>query len=66
MWKIIRNSFHCKECGMDVESRSQHDFQTCECGNFTDGGHWYVRQGGKPEDMENTSIYEEEQCSNQT
>ncbi len=52
-WK--RNAFRCKKCGMVVESKSVHDFQSCKCGNFTDGGLEYVRRGGKIEDMEDLS-----------
>lgn len=53
--KIMRNAFRCRKCGMIVESKSVHDFQTCKCGNFTDGGLDYVRRGGNIEDMEDLS-----------
>lgn len=55
MERIIRNAFKCKKCGEIVESASVHDFQSCSCGNFTDGGHEYIRRGGKLEDIEDMS-----------
>lgn len=55
---IGRNAFKCKKCGMIVEPKSRHDFQTCKCGNFIDGGSDYIRMGGNLEDME--EITEEE------
>lgn len=57
--KIERNAFKCKKCGMIVESKSRHDFQTCKCGNFTDGGLDYVHRGGNLEDMEDLTEEEE-------
>lgn len=53
--KIKHNAFHCKKCGMIVESKSVHDFQSCKCGNFTDGGLEYIRRGGNLDDMEDLS-----------
>lgn len=53
---IKRNAFKCKKCGEVVESKTVHDLQTCKCGNFTNGGHEYVRRGGNIDDMEDISI----------
>ena len=54
---IIRNSAHCNRCGAEIESRSRHDFQQCQCGAiFVDGGHDYLRRGGNKEDLVDTSI----------
>ena len=55
MGNIKRNAFRCKKCGMVVESKSVHDYQTCKCGNSTDGGLDYIIRGGKIEDMEDLS-----------
>lgn len=60
MKKIIRNAFKCKKCGKTVESKSVHDFATCECGNSTDGGAEYIIRGGNFEDMEDLSEFKEE------
>ena len=59
--KILRNAFRCKKCGMVVESKSVHDFQECRCGNFTDGGHEYIRRGGNFDAMEDLSKYEDKE-----
>lgn len=61
MSKIKRNAFRCKQCGLVVESKTVHDFQECRCGNFTDGGHEYIRRGGDFDAMEDLSEYEEEE-----
>lgn len=57
--KIIKNAFRCKKCGEIVESKSVHHFAQCSCGNFTDGGHEYIRRGGNLEDMEDLVEYGE-------
>lgn len=59
MKKIIKNAFKCKKCGMVVESKTRHDFATCKCGNYTDGGHDYIRRGGNLDDIEDVSEYKE-------
>ena len=43
--RIIHNRARCKKCGLVVESKSRHDFQSCPCGVFRDGGHEYIRGG---------------------
>lgn len=45
---IIVNAVKCLECGAILESRSVHDFRSCDCPNqtFVDGGHYYRRVGG--------------------
>ena len=65
MKKILRNAIRCKKCGDIIESKSQHDFQTCACGAVSvDGGHFYLRrvfkQGGLGEDYDELSEWEEE------
>lgn len=54
---IIRNRIKCKKCGDVIESNSQHDFKLCSCESiFVDGGHEYLRWGGKFEDIEDMSV----------
>lgn len=62
MGRIIRNAAKCLDCGITVESRTRHDFQSCGCGNlFVDGGKAYLRMGVKyPEKVEDLSIVEED------
>ena len=46
MDKILVNKVRCKKCGDVIESKSTHDFQSCECGAiFIDGGKEYQRYG---------------------
>jgi hypothetical protein len=32
---IIKNRAFCKLCRVEVESKTVHDFVSCECGNLT-------------------------------
>lgn len=41
-----RNRALCIGCMTVLESKHRHDFQACECDNFIDGGHDYIRIGG--------------------
>lgn len=41
---VIRNKIKCNKCGKELESKSVHDFQMCECGTAADGGHEYLRR----------------------
>ena len=53
--KLVRNRAKCLKCGDIIESRHQHDFVRCSCGNlFIDGGTGYfTRVGiGEPGTME--------------
>lgn len=45
MAKLIRNAVRCKNCSTVLESKHRHDFQSCKCGVFTDGGLAYQRAG---------------------
>lgn len=54
---IIRNEFFCRKCEQSVVSKYRHDFATCACGNFTDGGRDYIRRGGNMADILDTSVY---------
>lgn len=46
---IIYNQITCLECNTVLVSEHRHDYKTCSCPNETmiDGGHEYVRYGGK-------------------
>lgn len=55
---ILRNAIRCKKCGDVIESKFVHDFQQCSCGScFVDGGHEYLRIGGRSEDIEMLTEY---------
>lgn len=59
--KIIRNSLKCKNCGEHIESKHRHDYVLCKCGSCAvDGGKEYLRRAGVIENMEETSIVEED------
>ncbi len=46
--RILRNAAQCAICQDIIESVDVHDFVRCECGAiFVDGGHEYLRRGGK-------------------
>ncbi len=56
--RLVRNSCRCKKCGGEIESKHCRDWKQCPCGAiFTDGGIDYVRRGGEPENIEDTSVY---------
>ena len=59
MKELVKNAFKCKKCGQLVESKTRHDFATCKCGNFTDGGLEYIRRGGNLDDMEDACEWAE-------
>lgn len=44
----MANGIYCPKCDTVLVSIARHDFTTCKCGNFMDGGqHDYHRYGGK-------------------
>lgn len=45
---------------MLLTSRYVHEWVECLCGNFVDGGREYLRRGGRVEDLEEMSEFEEE------
>lgn len=49
--RLTRNAAQCRKCGVVLESKHRHDFKSCACGNYVDGGLSYIRRGGKPEDF---------------
>lgn len=58
---IVRNSARCRKCSDEIESKHRHDFAACKCGAiFVDGGRSYFRRGGNLEDIEDTSIIEDD------
>jgi hypothetical protein len=47
-----KNKAQCRLCKDIIESTFRHDFRRCKCGAiFVDGGHDYMRRGGKFEDI---------------
>lgn len=45
MRKLTRNAAKCLLCGDIIESKSVHDFATCNCGNISvDGGLDYAKR----------------------
>lgn len=47
------NGAKCKKCGDDVRSKNRHHYAQCSCGAIAvDGGSWYGRMIGNPEDFE--------------
>lgn len=63
MKKILRNAIRCVRCGDIIESKSEHDFQTCSCGAVSvDGGHLYLRRvfSQGVDDYEELSEWEEQ------
>lgn len=59
MQKILVNKIKCKKCGDVIESKSRHDFKSCSCGAVAvDGGHDYIRRGGKSDDYEELSVFD--------
>lgn len=60
--RILRNAAKCLACGVTVESKHRHDYQTCGCPNdvMVDGGFTYLRGGAvNPSLVENLCIVEE-------
>lgn len=58
--KILVNKARCKKCNDVIESKHQHDFVSCRCGEiFVDGGTDYLRRGGRNLDsIDDLSEYE--------
>lgn len=50
---IWSNAITCKKCGDTIRSMNKHDFRRCSCGAVAvDGGSWYGRRVGNPEDYQ--------------
>lgn len=48
---ILKNAAYCPDCEVEIESTYTHDFQSCPCGHYVDGGHSYIRRtAGKLQD----------------
>lgn len=59
--RLVRNAARCRDCGEVLESKHRHDYRSCACGNFVDGGLEYVRRGFMREDaLEDLCEYEED------
>lgn len=54
--KIIKNRIKCKYCGDILESDNRYDFKFCSCSKVSiDGGHFYLKRSGNPNDWEELS-----------
>ena len=53
---IIVNKIKCKKCGDIIISSHVHDFKWCVCGAVAvDGGKFYLKRCGEPENYEDLS-----------
>lgn len=60
MKRIKVNKIRCNKCGDVIESIYTHHLVACKCGAVhADGGHNYLRRGGKREDWTELSEYED-------
>jgi hypothetical protein len=51
---IFDNKIQCIKCNWIIRSKNRHNFVTCKCGAVSvDGGSWYQRIVGNPEDYIN-------------
>jgi len=58
--RIKHNRVQCLLCENIIESLHVHDFVWCTCQSiFTDGGHEYIRRGGKLSYMRDLTEYED-------
>lgn len=54
---IFSNAIMCKCCGETIESAHLRDMKYCGCGRvYVDGGTWYRRHGGDPDDCIDKSV----------
>lgn len=45
---VVTNKAQCKLCGDVIESKHNHDFKSCKCGEITvDGGKNYIKRSAK-------------------
>lgn len=58
-WQLSRNRWRCKVCNTILESKHRHDFVTCQCGNFVDGGLDYTRLSATRNELENLCEHQE-------
>ena len=58
--RIIYNMAKCAHCGTELISQYRWDFKFCKCGRIAvDGGRDYIKRIGKPEDIIELSMFEE-------
>lgn len=48
---IYINAATCLNCGVYLRSKNRHDMVVCSCGNSVDGGSWYAKRSGAPQNM---------------
>lgn len=57
--RITKNMARCGSCRQYVESKHDHDFRSCKCGNLTvDGGRSYLRRLYRSDNWTEMSQYE--------
>lgn len=57
IWDIYANAIECKKCGSIAISTNWHHMAWCKCwACATDGGSYYLRRLGNPEDYIDRSI----------
>lgn len=50
---IFMNQVKCLKCGWYVRSKNRHHRDVCRCGAVAvDGGSWYTKLSGEPQDIE--------------
>ena len=58
---ILKNQAMCRKCETVIESKTVHDFVSCECKAIAvDGGKDYLRRVGNVEDFIDMTTYVEE------
>lgn len=59
--KILLNMVQCRKCKQVLISQRTHEFRSCHCGTFVDGGREYLRRGARDmADIRELSVYEED------
>ncbi len=54
---IYINQATCAKCGDTIRSKHRHDYVKCKCGAIAvDGGSWYSRRSGLPDDFKEHKI----------
>lgn len=58
---VLENAAECLKCGEYIRSNNRHDYKSCKCGAVcVDGGSWYCKRSGKPEDCKNIIVMYED------
>lgn len=57
--RLLINAIRCRRCGCVLVSQHVHDFCSCSCGTFTDGGREYLRRGFVADGYDELSIWQD-------